>query len=353
MLKFRNHSITTIVRHPFSIVPTPYSASISFGFESSNFRFLFLHFIDTTPSTRCIKDESFETSLSYATFSIMSDRHKLFTPIPEEKELSRLEIDTSEPQSSAELNSLLCCGIVLAAIDIFVIPISALILGISTIRMFQSNADYAYCPGNIEFECSCEEQGDSNYINSCSLIDDDWFAVIRVFAILYCCVYEGMLLLLQIILFLYHTMLHSNTVDTSFVLGVQGLRRFDRFNFCNFIARLIEFVWILVMVMSYLNITQCSCADDEEAVTYNDSINERRMLHTYCEVLMIFLSIYLVGTRVLKCCLSGRRTNEQTKKLWLEMYANPRKASYDEFSEPWMSFQSGLRSRSSSLEPEP
>ena len=279
------------------------------------------------------------------------------TTIPEDTELtqSKIEVDSKifANHSSTELNHLLCCGVILALIDIFVIPITALILGISTIRIFRTDQDYATCSGNDQFDCVCEELGDSDDSGSCSLLDDDWFAVIRVFAILYCCVYEGSIFGLQILLFLYNVMTYVNPMSASLVIGVQGLRRIDRFNLCNFMARLFEFVWVLIMVMSYLNIRECSCSQSGESVDYNDSFYERSTLHAYCEILMMFLLIHLVGTRVMKCCLSGRRTSGEIKALWLEMYIISSNTKEEEHNEPWSSYQSGLTSwsRSSSIEP--
>ena len=117
----------------------------------------------------------------------------LVETIPEEKEIEESGIDSnitfdpskSHPnnlyhQQDNSINNVICVGIIIALIDIFVIPIIAIVLAAETLQMRQGNQLYATCLGSEGFTPDCE----CDVINTCSMEDDDWYTAMEVFAIL-------------------------------------------------------------------------------------------------------------------------------------------------------------------------
>ena len=244
--------------------------------------------------------------------------------IPEEEEVSYtsslMTVDKRPRHASEdnEINNVIFLGIILALIDIFVIPILAIILGSETLAMYRETDEYAVCPDNFS-ECICDTLNET-----CLMSEDGWYTAMRIYAIICCMIYEGGLLLVSCIVFLFIFMTRKGDIwmKQLFAMGLIGIRRYWKFNLLNEIVRFISFVWILIMVMTYKHIEQCFCKteNEEEIVAdHSDTFHQRKDLHAECEILMIFLMIYLLSRRVMSCCL--KQVNAYgVNRLWVEFY---------------------------------
>eukprot|EP01084_Bolivina_argentea_P209354 356628_1 len=246
-------------------------------------------------------------------YSSKSFKTKLAPIIPEETEIDPLVVDNTSTTNDKEINNIICFVIVLALIDIFVIPIVALVLGFETLIMFGEGDEYATCT-DAEYNCICTTLHDSNSNDTCSRTHDNWYTGIHVFSVMFCFMYEGCVLVIQMVIFIYAILQKEDSIKTA--MGIRG--KLPHFNLVNFIARSIQFIWILIMVMTYKEMHSCHCGEESEAsVEYNSIFYQRRDLHAYLEVLMIFITIYLISTKVLPCCLRNRNINDN---VWLQLY---------------------------------
>ena len=116
------------------------------------------------------------------------------------------------------------------------------------------------------------------------------------------------------------------------IKGIVGLRRYWKFTVLIEILRVLEFIYVLVLVMEYTHIERCYCLMDDErefGATHNDTFTKRKDLHAECEVLMIFLMIYILCRRILICCLQ-KVNSYGSNKLWVQMYVKEEEIYIDD-----------------------
>eukprot|EP01083_Nonionella_stella_P183315 662088_1 len=246
-----------------------------------------------------------------------TDMTKLTAILSDEKETckesfsSEMTIDKGDHgELNHQLRSIMWFAMIILFIDALLIPLMALFLAIE-VWANEKQDSYAVCPKDTE--CLCSDVHGAISTKMCSKSDDIWHSSLQVFAIIFSFVYEGSLLVIQIVIFMYMVCMNSYPRKVF-------IRRKYAFNTCMFIARCMEFLWMLLMIMSYKGIATCHCSNTESPIEYNDIFYQRRDLHIYCELLMIFIMLYLVGRKFILCSLRRVRLSNETQMLWLQMY---------------------------------
>ena len=120
-----------------------------------------------------------------------SSRTPLALSIPEDQEIdslvsaSGITVDKGQHDDTEDnvASNVICMCIILALIDILLIPIIAIVLAAETLGMFDGTNAYAECPSSegLSGKCICDGLN-----GTCSLNKDDWYTAMRVFAVLFC-----------------------------------------------------------------------------------------------------------------------------------------------------------------------
>merc|ERR1719474_660358 len=250
--------------------------------------------------------------------------------VDEYRQLDAIVVHNEATANKRDIKKVIYAVAAVAFLDILCIPIFGLFIAVQTITL----SDYASCDEDSWGDCTCDILQSDYY---CDPSDDGWITALQVFSVMFLCVYEGSILALQTFVLLYCALWGEHTLLESVVIAFGKWRQndfFSDFRPMHFGARLLELIWIIVMVATYTEMKNCSCDgdyDDPDDVQIHDSFYSRRELFVFMVTLLVIVSLFIISRRCIRSLIRNVRVTQKTQLVWLTIYDRQRLVEYDTF----------------------
>ena len=79
------------------------------------------------------------------------------------------------------------------------------------------------------------------------------------------------------------------------------------------VPRIIEFIWLLAIIITYTKIGECYCVLQQADLTYLDAFHMRKALYGWCIVFMMIIGIFLACRIAIVYCIKSIKITERNQ----------------------------------------